>query len=278
MNRLILFYAALVLMSVLCPRVLADDPGDVRPNEIRAGIGIYNANAEVPVPALSGKQIQEVLNGGVAKIRERGASVDAPQRALGYILIDHPRPAVWLAALEPDYIPVKGLTEFMTKTDSIGNSTWYQHIKLPWPVTNRHWLIDLENNTELADATRGKVWEQTWDLNPGREPEAKRIVGRGLVSGITVAEAQKSIFTPVNHGAWIAVRLRDDKTMLIYAVTSVIGGMIPESLVIRYAMSTLDELLYGIADRAEKMRTVFPNGNYPVPGGDGKPFPAGLGY
>lgn len=277
MNRLLCFCALLLLLSAPVAPVLADDD-DIRPNEIRAGIGIYNANSKVPVPILSGKQIDEILNGGVAKIREKGATPDDPQRALGYILIDHPRPAVWLAALEPDYLPVKGLTEYMARSEPNGNSTWYQHIKLPWPVTNRHWLIDLENNLELAEKTRGKVWEQTWDLAPGGEPEAMRIVGQGKVAGITMAEARKSIFTPVNHGAWIAVRLRDDKTLLIYAVTSVIGGMIPESLVVRYAMSTLDELLYGIADRAEKMRMLFASGDYPVPGGDGQPFPPGLGY
>ena len=40
----------------------------------------------------------------------------------------------WIAGLDPHFKPVRNLIEHCMGEDDVGNSTWYQHIDLPWPA------------------------------------------------------------------------------------------------------------------------------------------------
>lgn len=253
-------------------QVVADESPDLEPNEIRAALGLFNRYTAHPVPLLSGKQIDELFAGDVVKIRQKPGTVDEPQTAVGYILIDESREAVWLAATDPHFQPIEKLTEYQISADGLGSSTWYQHFDLPWPVADRHWIIDLKNGEGVFEKTRGRVWELQWDLRKGGAPQAMKLVGERKVGGITLETARRSIYVPVNQGAWVAITLPGERTLLVYHATTVVGGMVPDSLVVRFAMSALDELLYGVSERASNMKAHYEAGHDPWPGGDGLPL------
>ncbi len=225
------------------------------------------------MPLLSTKQIDRLLAGEVVKIRQKSGSPDDPQTAVGYILIDEPRNDVWLAALDPHFLPVKNLREYRIFSDGTGNSSWYQHYDLPWPVTDRHWIVDLSNDLRVNEKTRGKAWELDWNLRVGGEALASKLAREGKVPGVTAKMANEAIYTPVNRGAWVAINVRGGRTLLVYHATTVVGGLIPDSLVLRIAMSALDELLYGVAERSVRMPAHYTSSHDPWPGGDGKPLP-----
>ncbi len=267
----ILTLGAFLLIPLINPAV-AEEPLDLAPNEIRAALGLFNRHAGHKVPLLSGKQIGELLAGDVVKIRQKPGTVDEPQTAVGYILIDESRESVWLAATDPHFQPIEKFIEHEISSDGTGNSTWYQHFDLPWPVADRHWIIDLKNREEMHLKTKGRIWELEWDLKEGGEPQAMKLVRESKVQGITVETARASIYVPVNRGAWIAITLRGERTLIVYHATTVVGGMVPDSLVVRFAMSALDELLYGVAERAAKMKIHYGANHKPWPGGDGLPL------
>ena len=87
----------------------------------------------------------------------------------------------------------------------------------------------------------------------------------------------EAIYLPINHGAWIMLRVRPRVTLLIYQVTTVVGGLIPDSIVLSVALSKLDELLYGVSECISKMRAHY-RVHEPFPGGDGLPMSHDLGY
>ncbi len=261
----------LVSIFVSLP-VSAEEPADLAPNEIRAALGIFNRHAEHEVPLLSGKQIQSLLAGEVVKIRQKPGTVDDPQTAVGYILIDESRESVWLAATDPHFIPLKNFVEYQISSDGTGNSSWYQHIDLPWPVADRHWIVNLKIGEGIHEGTKGRAWELVWTLQEGGEAAAKRLVHAGKVEGVTWKMASESIYVPVNRGSWVTIAMAGGRTLLVYHATTVVGGMIPDSFVVRFAMSALDELLYGVAERAAQMRAHYAANHEPWPGGDGKPL------
>ncbi len=251
----------------------ADGAGDeIRPNEIRAAIAFFNRFSKTEVAMPSGKEIDEILRGDVAKRRVKTGGPDDPQRAIGYILIDEPRQSVWLAALDPTFEPIEGLSMLLLADLGRGNADWYHHLDLPWPIADRHWIIKLRNTINLSENTRGRAWEQTWTLAEDGKPLALRSVAAGKVEGLDLETARNSIYTPVNHGAWIAIKLREDKTLLIYHVTTVVGGLIPDSFVLRWAMATLDDVLNEVKSRAPNMVAYQAKLDTPWTGGDGEPM------
>lgn len=270
--QVISMMVVLAALALACVPAAAEEPLDLAPNEIRAALGLFNRHTAHKVPLLSGDEIDELLAGGVVKIRQKPGTPDEPQTAVGYILIDEPRDAVWLAATDPHFQAIKNFTEYRISFDGRGNDTWYQYLHLSWPITDRHWVIDLKNADDVVEKTRGRIWELAWTLHPGGEALALRLVRENKVPGVTLKMLEGAIYIPLNRGSWVAIDLRGNRTLLVYHATTVVGGMIPDSLVVRFAMSALDELLYGVAERAPDMKAHYENGHEPWPGGDGEPL------
>ena len=224
------------------------DPADV----IATALEVYNERAADPLPFLRSEQIRRLVDGEVVRVRRRDprGGGDAPERVTGYVLLRRPRVAVWLTALDPDFPDHSMLTETQLERDERGNSVWYQHLSLPWPITDRHWTISLRKDVEMARATEGLVWAHEWRLADDGERLAREAVAAGRAGDLTLEGIEDAIYLPSNDGAWILFSLDTKLTLVAYRVVTEVGGGIPESWIATFAMAQLEGLLRELDERA----------------------------
>lgn len=219
----------------------------------------------LPVPSLSAADFQALSEGEILKQRaEKKGEVD---RAFGIGWLPYSIDAVWIGVLDDVHDDlVSGLTETWLPGSSSAHKILYQHLDLPMPVSDRHWVIVIENTRGLYTASQGKVWERTWDLDP-RGDAALALVPAGLVE-----DPASAIVTPVNDGGWYLVPA-EGGVLVVYQVRTAIGGNIPDELVVQYAMSTLDELITHVGELAARAPSHYRAGHYAITRPDGSAIP-----
>ena len=189
--------------------------------------------------------------------RRRLPATDA-DRALGAVWSPLGRDALWVAIQDDkDFTLVESLTEIQLEDTAWGHKRLYQHLDLPWPVDDRHWVLEIKNNIVMSKTTEDRIWERVWDLTvesdiPKGRPEA--------------------IWSPVNDGGWLLLDACGG-TLVVYHARSVIGGNIPPEAVTRWALATLDSLLRRTVDRAEGIHTHYTKGHPPIIRPDGSAVP-----
>lgn len=245
------------------------------PAELRAAIGAFNAAAEFPLPTLTDKHLQQLIAGEVVRIIDQPADPNAPRRATGLLVSAAPRDAVWVACQDQHFPQSSEVRELRLRFTPPDRAVWYGLVDLPRPFADRHWVVESWNNHALARATGGRAWEHPWRERLEQLPAARDQVLAGKVKGVDVAAFDGAVATPANSGAWVAVALPDGTSLFGYHATTVIGGNVPEALMLRYVHATLEGTLRTIEARA---REVIP-GHYaaahaPVIGGDGEGVPA----
>jgi hypothetical protein len=209
----------------------------------------YNERSDLPLPALSTQQIQQLARGESVHLVQRdprpgaveeGETVD---RVVGIRLLNHARELVWLTALDPD-IPISGFFhDVRLESDRMGSSRWWVYLDLPWPVADRHWVADLWKNRELAEAAQGYVWEHRWDLSEGGERVAAGMVHEGRLEGIDAADVATAVYLPVNRGGLVAAAYRDEQTLVVYNLSTVVGGHIPDRVVRAFSRQQVGSFL-----------------------------------
>lgn len=274
--RILLTTGALLAgMAVLGPGVAQAEP-DLRPL-LTASLEVYNELAPDPLPFLSGAQVDALVEGEVVRVRRRRSEREdvatTPERVTGYIVIREPRVRVWLASLDPSFQASSMLTEVRLSYDEAGGSQWYQHLSLPWPIADRHWVIDLGKRVELCEATEGLIWEQHWWLAENGPEIARRAVAAGRAGDLTLESIENAIYLPANDGAWILFAVTEDVTFLAYRVTSVVGGGIPDSWITTFAMAQLEGLLRKVEDHTQQAWRNYDPERYVIHGGDGRIIP-----
>jgi len=187
----------------------------------------------------------KVAEGKVAKRREH---LDGADRVVGLRWIDAPFAHTWVSVQDPHGSMVPGMVHEDLPGSTPNRRLLYQRIDLPWPLAARQWVIAVENNVELAQATRGAVWERTWALSPER--------------GATL-EDPKAVWTPVNDGGWMYVDAPGG-TLVAYHVRSVVGGNVPDDVATRWAFGTLHGLLDGIQDRVPWVKAHYDASHPPI--------------
>ena len=237
----------------LCQSVLAQ-PGA---GELAQAWGEHHAtitaHTEAPI-LLSDDDFAVVAAGGVAK---RRLSQDGPDRAIGVAWTPHPRPAVWVAIIDDVHnTMVDGLTEHRLGSSETGGKLLYQRLDFPWPLNDRQWVIEIKNDPSLARATANRVWSRAWSLSTHTAPE--------------VAEPE-ALWAPMLDGGWLAIDVGGG-TLIVYQARTTVGGVIPDGLVTRWAMSTLDEMLTNLFHRAGEIPGHYTADHAPIRGGDGHPI------
>jgi len=211
------------------------------------------AHTKAPI-LLSDEDFSVVAAGGVAK---RRLSQDGPDRAIGVAWTPHSRAAVWVAIIDDIHnTMVDGLTEQRLGTSQSGGKLLYQRLDLPWPLNDRQWVIEIENDPVLARATTNQVWSRTWSLSTHRAPEV---------------DDPEALWAPTLDGGWLAIDVADG-TLIVYQARTTIGGVVPDGLVTSWAMSTLDEMLGNLFSRAAEIPAHYTTDHDPIHGGDGKPI------
>lgn len=256
-------------------RAGASEP-DLRPL-VTASLEVYNELAPDPLPFLSTKQVDALVKGEVVRVRRRRAegedAATTPERVTGYLLVHEPRTRVWLAALDPKFQASDMLTEARLDFDGRGNSRWYQHVSLPWPLADRHWVIDLGNRDDLCASTEGLIWEQQWQLAPEGPSIAQRAVAEGLVTGLQPKDLEGAVYLPANDGGWILFSITEDVTFLVYRVRTVVGGGIPDSWITTFAMAQLESLLRKVEKYSAEAWRLYDPDEYAIYAGDGSLIP-----
>ena len=273
MRRILTTFTTTILASLLAASGAPAAEVDLRPL-VTASLEVYNEVASDPLPFLSSKQVDALLEGEVVRVRRRRPdgedTANTAERVTGYILIREPRVRVWLASLDPEFQASNMLTEVRLSHDAAGGSRWYQHVSLPWPITDRHWVIDLGKRTDLCEATEGLIWEQHWWLADDGLRIAEQAVAAGRAPGLTPASIEKAIYLPENDGAWVLFAVTDDVTFLAYRVRTVVGGGIPDSWITTFAMSQLEGLLRKVEKHAQQAWRDYDPERNPIHGGDGE--------
>lgn len=250
------------------------DADRIRP-VIPAAIEYFNARSEDSLPTLTSDQVAELLEGDVVRIRRRPNRdlEDPPERVTGYRLIRQPRAQVWVAALDPTFQATGLLSEALLARNDDGTSLWHQYLSLPWPVTDRHWVIRVGARKELASRSENLIWEQFWELAPGGEDTARASIARGELEGITPESSKDAIYLPANEGSWIMFRLEEDLTLVAYRIITRVGGSIPDSWIATFGMARLAEVLDEVARHAGEVPATYDPDVHPSIGGDGEPLP-----
>ena len=187
-------------------------------------------------PLLEPRDFPRLAQGGIVRHRQH---LDDADRVYGAVWTDAPREALWIAIIDDQHDTlVGGLTERPLPASTATRKLLYQHIDLPWPVSDRQWVIEITNNRALWAATGGGLWERTWVLG-----DAQGAVDAGLTL------QGDAVWLPVNDGGWLLADVAGG-TLLAYNVRSVVGGNIPDEASVRWAYSTLDDMLEHVIDRA----------------------------
>lgn len=132
--------------------------------------------------------------------------------------------AVWIAILDDAH---NGLSERITEHQLAGSvpgkKRLYQHLKLPYPLADRHWVLNILTDITLYETTKGSVWRRAWVLDPLGEavfeslnPQDKRLI-------------QDGVWTPKNQGEWLIFPV-GEASLVIYRGLFDIGGRVPDRI------------------------------------------------
>ncbi len=257
----------MLLLCSLLPALAADDADLVKV------IADYNAHAVHRLPTLDAQQRAELLAGEAVRVLDKNDDPDLPSAAVGLIVTDRDRDALWIAAQDPHTQLDSDLTEAVIEPLGPDSAIWYGYMDLPRPVRDRQWVISSANNHRLATATDGRCWEHLWKNVDDGLDRARPMVEAGEVGDITIEQLEHAIVTPVNHGSWTLCTLPGSEVLLSYQATSVVGGAIPDWLVVQLVMGRLEGALRTLETRAtEWAPTHYAGAHAPVPGGDGVPL------
>ncbi|MFT4975703.1 MAG: hypothetical protein ACI8S6_001590 [Myxococcota bacterium] len=240
-------------------------PADVNPT-----IAAFNAGSVFDIPELSDSQRDRLLRGDVVRLLH--PVEDGNYQVVGLLLVPLPKRQVWIAGQDPHFTSSAAVEKRLTKSGD--TAMWYGFLDLPMGFSDRHWVVDVWNNHDLAAASDNKMWEHPWRLRPGGLDMARPYVERGEVGSLTVEQLDGAIFTPYNQGALGFVAVSDEETLLIYHATSAVGGNIPERLMAEFARSTINSFLKKIAKTAsDTVTTHYTVSHVVMLGGDGQPVP-----
>ncbi|MGQ0723501.1 MAG: hypothetical protein ACT4PE_18280 [Candidatus Eiseniibacteriota bacterium] len=277
MRVLALIFALLSVRPALADgerQTYSGEVGDL----VLSAIATHNASSAFPLPELDGEKLDQLLAGEVVRMRWKqpvtgeGGEVEPKERhrVVALYLIEQPRVNVWLSAMDPHFIASERVIEVRIDDDGRGRSTWYQHMDLPWPVENRHWVIDVRKTPDMHRATGGLVWEQPWYLVEDGQRVAEELAASGRTPGLSLGDVKDAVYLQANTGTWAMFALSPDLTLLTYQVTVVMGGLLPEGLTARFASRELQSLCHIVERNARTIPEHYAEGHDPVMGGDGQ--------
>ena len=225
----------------------------------------YNADANQPLKDLSGHQLKELQNGNVVVTMDKS---DRGWRASGLIAIKKSKKEIWVASRDQCRSQQKSTFEYVVDDYGGGSEDWYGLIELPWPLQNRHWMIRTKPNLKLARKTQDRIWERYWNL----VDKAESKIQTKRKEGELPAHAKEAIFTPENAGAWFVIAIDSKTTILGYQVTTSVGGVIPDKVMMQFVSTTIDEMLIDMRGKTESIKDHYISPHTILFGGDGKPI------
>lgn len=189
----------------------------------------------------------------------------------GLKIVEAPRLLVWLtvmgAASEPD---VRLTRAYLARLPQ-GAYVRYQHIDLPWPIRDRHWVILCEKNVDLAESSNGLIWQHRWTLQEDGPSLLQDAYAQGRIEGLSEKDLEKSVYIPANRGAWTLADLGDRRTLVIGYFDAAFGGLMPKILVRTFAKRQMRAGLKLIQDLTNRVHLDY-DGEPQIHDGFGQPI------
>ncbi len=250
---------ALVVLVQFCLGIaLAASHADEQSDAIQSFLETYSSQRDQYGLDMAAVDLRD-LNAGRAVISVLNSPTGSPVEdadnfgVLAMKIVEAPRLLVWLA-LVPDSQELDGkFTRAVLAQGLDGSKVRYQHINLPWPIKDRHWVIQVENNVDIAEASDGRIWERQWRLHSRGRQLIDSAFTDGTIVGVTQRSLDRSVYLPTNRGSWTLFDLGQNRTLVAAFVDVRLGGLIPDRLVRGYTKRELAEgfaSLDGLIDRA----------------------------
>jgi hypothetical protein len=261
-----------------CVPVSADSPADSASSALVAQLSRYATQGDVPIPALDPEDVRRLLTGEPVvdiSLTAPGDDAEGGARRMGVVgvtVVEAPRLLVWLTAMGAASEPDVRLTRAMLSTNTDGSYIRYQHVNLPWPIRDRHWVIYCEKNIGVAENSGGEFWEHRWSLIDDGESLLPQVHEDGLIPVLSTRQLDRSIYLPANRGAWVLSELAPDRTLVIAWFDGDFGGLFPDSLVRRFTRTHLREGLRLVAELSASVHTEYDMASRLIYDGFGQPI------
>ena len=240
---------------------------------IESALNLYAKHGTLDIPTPSKEVVAALQRGDVIHIPTYATQSDVPGGVLVMLLINQPRPKVWIANQDGHLAKTKEVTEFLVATPKPHTHQWYGIVDFPFPFTDRHWVVESTTNAKLSVITQNQIWERRWMLTKPALPVARQIIADNPQHSVTLKDFDSAIVTPTNEGIWLFIRLSETETLLGYFVTSEIGGYIPVAAFTAWARHTTASMLQNNAKRAARVEEHYTQGHRLMYGGDNKIIP-----
>ncbi|MEQ1508237.1 MAG: hypothetical protein ABMB14_38760 [Myxococcota bacterium] len=139
----------------------------------------------------------------------------------------------------------------------------YMHLDLPYPLTDRQWVVVVSTNAPLYQATGGQVWQRRWVLG---DPASAG------PPGSATGPDPDATWLPDTRGAWTLLESHGG-TVVQFSVRTVLGGLVPSSIAQGWAVSTVRGALERVAARATSLPGHYDAAHEVVYAPDGAPIP-----
>ena len=259
-----------LLISCVTGLAYADDSSSDS-GTVPALLRSYSQLSDFRQPELSDDDVVSLESGNpiVNVIDDAAGDGDiSAMTVVGMHVLDAPRLLVWLSVLGGSGEHDSRYTRAYLSRSTDGSYVRYQHINLPWPFRDRHWVIDCEKNVPVADASDGLIWEHRWRL---REDGADFLAEAGHLTGLADSRLEKSVYLPANSGAWALFDMGENRTLIVVWTDFAFGGIIPGPLARSFAKRRAKIDLALIGDRSERVAYTY-NGKPVIYDGHGVPI------
>lgn len=274
---LIRFITATILVSLHVCATAASGVADSRISETMPRLlAQFSRLSGIFVPELQPDDFQTLLAGEsiVRASGESGPRADEGVDEMGLLglqLVDAPRLLVWLTMLGGGGRSDGRVTSVRLSSMPTGSYARYQHVNLPWPIRDRHWVIYCDKNLELAQASAGAIWEHRWSLHESGERLLRTAFEDSRIPGLDMRTLDNSIYLPVNRGTWAVFDLGENKTLILAYYDSDLGGRLPAALVRSITKRQLRKYLEASGSLAGHILDHY-DGTSPIHDGFGSPI------
>ena len=246
------------------------------PHDIALLLEQISANGGAAPAALSTDEFALLLEGEpVIKVpveaQDDGADEVSEVGIFGLQIVEAPRLLVWLTVMGAPSEPDVRLTRVYLSRLPQGAYVRYQHIDLPWPIRDRHWVILCEKNLDLADSSNGVIWQHRWSLHKDGPKLLLDAQAQGRIEGLSRQDLDKSVYLPANRGAWTVADLGGGRTLVIGYFDATLGGLLPKILVRTFASRQMRAGLKLIQDLTDRVHLDY-DGEPEIHDGFGRPI------
>lgn len=268
---------ALLALTLACPCVApAANPANGQGEAIRNFVETYSSQRDQYRLDLSVRD-QQNLGAGKTLIKVLKAPREAQAEhgdsfgVLAMKIVEAPRLLVWLAMIADSNELDGRFTRAVLSDVPGGSKVRYQHLNLPWPFSDRHWVIQVENYVDIAKASEGRIWERRWQLHARGRELIDAAYADGDIVGLTPQVLDHSIYLPTNRGSWTVLDLAQNRTLVAAFVDMRLGGLIPDGLVrgyikreLRDGFTLLDKVIERAHTNADGPRRYYDGWGHPI--------------